>query len=156
MAGIVAVRFYAAIYRKLWRYTVKVKAWPGGVRPRRAQRPAVRRRQRDRRFKLKRQPDLGLILKNSHAMGYSPERIAGPLTRSDAPATAAGYAMSSSVRMEAAQSICTRAGAAVPNAGIKTAERVLSLSPHGDMELTPTGASDVENRSILRQPYFRG
>jgi len=53
----------------------------GGYAPARAQSLAERRRRWDCRFKLERQPDLRDLVKTRLAMGWSPEQIAGRLTR---------------------------------------------------------------------------
>ena len=71
----------STISRELRRNSVRTKAWTGGYEPVRAQNLAERRRRWDCRFKLERQPDLRDLVKTRLAMGWSPEQIAGRLTR---------------------------------------------------------------------------
>ena len=71
----------ATISRELRRNSVRTKVWPGGYEPVRAQQLAERRRRWDCRFKLERQPDLRGLVRDGLAMGWSPEQIAGRLTR---------------------------------------------------------------------------
>lgn len=74
-------RAASTISRELRRNSVPTKAWSGGYAPARAQSLAERRRRWDCRFKLERQPDLRDLVKTRLAMGWSPEQIAGRLTR---------------------------------------------------------------------------
>jgi IS30 family transposase len=71
----------STISRELRRNSKSTKSWPGGYKPARAHQLAERRRRWDGRFKLARQPDLQLLVRNGLAMGYSPEQIAGRLAR---------------------------------------------------------------------------
>lgn len=71
----------STISRELRRNAQPSKKWTGGYEPVRAQRLAARRRRWDGRFKLARQPDLRDQVRQSLAMGHSPEQIAGRLTR---------------------------------------------------------------------------
>ena len=75
----------STICREIRRNGRKTKAWPGGYRPDRAEALAARRRRWDCRFKLARQPDLRNLVRDRLAMGWSPEQIAGRLTRENAP-----------------------------------------------------------------------
>ena len=74
-------RSASTISRELRRNSVRTKVWPGGYEPVRAQALAERRRRWDCRFKLERQPDLRDLVRDRLAMGWSPEQIAGRLTR---------------------------------------------------------------------------
>ena len=74
-------RSHATVSRELGRNSRATKAWPGGYAPARAQELALRRRRWDCRFKLVRQPDLRDRVRQSLAMGHSPEQIAGRLAR---------------------------------------------------------------------------
>jgi len=74
-------RSASTISRELRRNSVRTKVWPGGYEPVRAQQLAERRRRWDCRFTLERQPDLRDLVKHRLAMGWSPEQIAGRLTR---------------------------------------------------------------------------
>ena len=74
-------RSASTISRELRRNSARTKAWPGGYEPVRAQHLAERRRRWDCRFKLERQPDLRDRVRDGLAMGWSPEQIAGRLTR---------------------------------------------------------------------------
>lgn len=74
-------RSHATVSRELGRNSRATKAWPGGYVPARAQDLALRRRRWDCRFKLVRQPDLQARVRQSLAMGHSPEQIAGRLAR---------------------------------------------------------------------------
>ena len=74
-------RSASTIQREIRRNAVPTKVWPGGYDPVRAHDLAWRRRRWDKRFKLARQPDLRDLVRNGLAMGYSPEQIAGRLTR---------------------------------------------------------------------------
>jgi IS30 family transposase len=78
-------RHHTTVSRELRRNSVPTKAWSGGYAPRRAHDLAARRRRWDCRFKLQRQPDLRKLVENGLAMGYSPEQIAGRLTRENGP-----------------------------------------------------------------------
>lgn len=69
------------VSRELARNAKPTKAWSGGYQPVRAHDLALRRRRWDGRFKLARQPDLRDRVRNGLAMGWSPELIAGRLTR---------------------------------------------------------------------------
>ena len=69
----------STISRELRRNSQPSKVWKGGYEPVRAQQLAERRRRRDGRFKLARQPDLRNSVGKSLAMGHSPEQIAGRL-----------------------------------------------------------------------------
>lgn len=72
-------RHHSAISRELARNSQDSKAWKDGYEPVRAHGLALRRRQRDRRHKLARQPDLRDFVEAKLAMGWSPEVIAGRL-----------------------------------------------------------------------------
>ena len=74
-------RSHTTISREVRRNSGATKAWPGGYAPVRAQQLAQRRRRWDCRFKLVRQPDLRDRIRQSLAMGHSPEQIAGRLAR---------------------------------------------------------------------------
>lgn len=74
-------RSHTTISREVSRNSRVTKAWPGGYAPARAQDLALRRRRWDCRFKLVRQPDLQSRVRQSLAMGHSPEQIAGRLAR---------------------------------------------------------------------------
>ena len=78
------MRAPSTISRELRRNGKTTKAWPGGYQPERADILAARRRRWDARFKLARQPDLRALVRNRLAMGWSPEQIAGRLTRDNA------------------------------------------------------------------------
>lgn len=67
--------------REISRNSRATRAWPGGYAPARAQELALRRRRWDCRFKLVRQPDVRDRVRQSLAMGHSPEQIAGRLAR---------------------------------------------------------------------------
>lgn len=75
----------STVSREIRRNAKPTKAWPGGYEPERAQALAERRRRWDGRFKLARQPDLRALVRDSLAMGQSPEQIAGRLARDNAP-----------------------------------------------------------------------
>ena len=75
----------STISREMRRNARRTKAWSGGYRPERADALAARRRRWDGRFKLARQPELRTLVRNRLAMGWSPEQIAGRLTRENAP-----------------------------------------------------------------------
>jgi IS30 family transposase len=70
----------STIKRELQRNGRRIGVWPGGYDPVRADDLARWRRRRDKRHKLARQPDLRNLVRNSLAMGMSPEQIAGRLT----------------------------------------------------------------------------
>jgi IS30 family transposase len=74
-------RSASTISREVRRNSVKTKVWTGGYEPARAHDLAARRRRWDCRFKLERQPDLRDLVRTRLAMGWSPEQIAGRLTR---------------------------------------------------------------------------
>jgi len=78
-------RSASTISRELRRNARRTKVWPGGYRPERAERLAMRRRRWDGRFKMARQPALRALVYDQLAMGWSPEQIAGRLTRLNAP-----------------------------------------------------------------------
>jgi IS30 family transposase len=78
-------RSASTISRELKRNSKPTKAWPGGYLPDRANRLAERRRRWDCRHKLARQPALRAVVHDRLAMGWSPEQIAGRLTRDNAP-----------------------------------------------------------------------
>jgi IS30 family transposase len=73
-------RSKGTISRELKRNARPTSGWRGGYDPVRADRVAKVRRKRDKRFKLARQPDLRDRVRDSLAMGMSPEQIAGRLT----------------------------------------------------------------------------
>ena len=79
-------RSASTISRELRRNAKPTKVWRDGYEPVRAQRLAERRRRWDGRFKLMRQPDLCALVRDRLAMGWSPEQIAGRLTREQASA----------------------------------------------------------------------
>ena len=70
----------STIKRELQRNGRRIGVWKGGYDPVRADHLARWRRRRDKRHKLARQPDLRELVRNSLAMGMSPEQIAGRLT----------------------------------------------------------------------------
>jgi IS30 family transposase len=72
-------RAKTTISRELKRNARPTGGWRGGYDPVRADRVAKLRRKRDKRFKLARQPDLREQVRDSLAMGMSPEQIAGRL-----------------------------------------------------------------------------
>jgi IS30 family transposase len=74
-------RSHATVSREIGRNSRVTKTWSGGYAPGRAQELALRRRRWDCRFKLVRQPDLRHHVRQSLAMGHSPEQIAGRLAR---------------------------------------------------------------------------
>lgn len=80
MIGAALGRAPSTIKRELHRNGRKIGVWPGGYDPVRADGLAKWRRRRDKRHKLARQPDLRELVRNSLAMGMSPEQIAGRLT----------------------------------------------------------------------------
>lgn len=77
--GTVLGRAASTIGRELWRNARSTSGWSGGYEPIRADKVAIGRRKRDKRFKLARQPDLRDRVRDSLAMGMSPEQIAGRL-----------------------------------------------------------------------------
>lgn len=74
-------RSASTIGRELRRNGQPGRSWKGGYDPSRAQYLAAIRRQWDKRFKLVRQPDLRDLVRDRLAMGWSPQQIAGRLTR---------------------------------------------------------------------------
>ncbi len=79
--GAVLGRSHTTVSREFERNSRATKVWKSGYAPIRAQELALRRRRWDCRFKLVRQPDLRDRVRQSLAMGHSPEQIAGRLTR---------------------------------------------------------------------------
>jgi IS30 family transposase len=79
--GAVLGRSHTTVSRELERNSRATKVWKGGYAPARAQELALRRRRWNCRFKLVRQPDLRDRVRQSLAMGHSPEQIAGRLAR---------------------------------------------------------------------------
>jgi len=71
----------STISRELKRNSKPTRIWRRGYDPVRADGLAQRRRRWDGRYKLMRQPDLRDLVKDRLAMGWSPEQIAGRLTR---------------------------------------------------------------------------
>ena len=74
-------RSASTISRELRRNARPTKQWRATYAGERAHALAKRRRRWDARFKLARQPDLCALVRQSLAMGHSPEQIAGRLTR---------------------------------------------------------------------------
>ena len=74
-------RSTATISREVRRNAKPTKQWYGPYDGERAHALARRRRRWDARFKLARQPDLRALVRQSLAMGHSPEQIAGRLAR---------------------------------------------------------------------------
>jgi len=74
-------RSAATISRELRRNARPTKQWRGAYEGERAHALAQRRRRWDARFKLARQPALRILVRQSLAMGHSPEQIAGRLAR---------------------------------------------------------------------------
>lgn len=74
-------RSAATISRELRRNAKPTKQWRGAYDGERAHTLARRRRRWEARFKLARQPDLRAHVRQSLAMGHSPEQIAGRLAR---------------------------------------------------------------------------
>ena len=74
-------RSASTISRELRRNARPSKQWSGPYDGERAHGLAARRRQWDARFKLARQPDLAIQVRERLAMGLSPEQIAGRLAR---------------------------------------------------------------------------
>lgn len=72
-------RHHSTIARELERNSKATKQWPGGYDPLRADDLVQRRRKRQGRFKLARQPALRRFVRDKLAMGWSPEAIAGRL-----------------------------------------------------------------------------
>jgi len=64
-------RHHSAISRELQRNSKATKQWPGGYEPLRADDLAQRRRRRQGRFKLARQPRLRRFVRDKLAMGWS-------------------------------------------------------------------------------------
>ncbi len=79
--GVAVGRSHTTVGRELSRNGRATRIWSGGYAPVRAQELAARRRRWDCRFKLVRQPDLRDRVRQSLAMGHSPEQIAGRLAR---------------------------------------------------------------------------
>lgn len=79
--GLSLGRSHTTVSREFARNSRATKVWKGGYAPARAQELARRRRRWDCRFKLVRQPDLQARVRQSLAMGHSPEQIAGRLAR---------------------------------------------------------------------------
>jgi IS30 family transposase len=69
----------STITREMKRNSQPTKQWAGGYEASRAEALAARRRRWDGRFKLARQPDLRVFVRQGLAMGLSPEQIAGGL-----------------------------------------------------------------------------
>ena len=74
-------RDVSTISRELKRNSKPTRIWRRGYDPVRADGLAQRRRRWDGRYKLMRQPNLRDLVKDRLAMGWSPEQIAGRLTR---------------------------------------------------------------------------
>jgi transposase, IS30 family len=74
-------RSASTIGRELHRNARPTKQWHGAYEGERAHTLARRRRRWDARFKLARQPALRALVRQSLAMGHSPEQIAGRLAR---------------------------------------------------------------------------
>jgi IS30 family transposase len=72
-------RSASTISREIRRNSTATKIWHGGYKAARAQALTERRRNRGRTHKLARQPDLRELVRDSLAMGWSPEQIAGRL-----------------------------------------------------------------------------
>ena len=81
--GVLLGRAASTISRELRRNSRKTKVWSGGYQADRAHTLAQRRRRQDGRFKLLRQPDLQVLVKDRLAMGWSPEQIAGRLAKDE-------------------------------------------------------------------------
>ena len=75
----------STVVRELRRNSKATKSFEGGYKPERAHRLAARRRTWDGRFKLMRQPALWTRVQKHLAMGWSPQQIAGWLTRNNDP-----------------------------------------------------------------------
>lgn len=71
----------ATICRELRRNSKVTKQWTSGYEPERAHHLAQRRRRWDARHKMSRQPALQQLVRDRLVMGWSPEQIAGRLTR---------------------------------------------------------------------------
>lgn len=78
-------RARSTIYREIKRNAKETKQYHAGYEPLRAQARAERRRQRDHRFKLERQPALQKLVRKHLAMGWSPKQIEGRLAVKNAP-----------------------------------------------------------------------
>ena len=74
-------RSASTISRELDRNARPTKQWRASYEGERAHALSQRRRRWDARFKLARQPDLRAQVRQSLAMGHSPEQIAGRLAR---------------------------------------------------------------------------
>src|SRR3546814_16804526 len=79
--GVAIGRSPATVSRELVRNARPTKAWSDGYNPVRAHSLAQRQRRWNGRFKLARQPDLRESVRHGLSMGWSPEKIAGRLTR---------------------------------------------------------------------------
>lgn len=77
--GVELGRSVATVSRELSRNAQPTKQWRGSYDGERAHGLALRRRRWDARFKLARQPDLRMLVRDGLAMGRSPEQIAGRL-----------------------------------------------------------------------------
>ena len=77
--GLLLGRAASTISRELRRNAQRTKQWAGPYEGGRAHGLALRRRRGDARFTLARQPDLRALVRESLAMGRSPEQIAGRL-----------------------------------------------------------------------------
>ena len=82
-------RSASTISREIKRNSRKTKVWRGGYAPARADKLAERRRRRDGRFKLARQPALRRLVRDRLAMGWPPEQ-----TRARARPTTVRFNMS--------------------------------------------------------------
>lgn len=74
-------RSASTISRELRRNAQPTNQWRGSYEGERADHLANRRRRWDARFKLARQPDLRATVRKHLAMGWSPQQVAGWLTR---------------------------------------------------------------------------
>ena len=72
-------RHHSTISRELERNSKATKQWPGGYEPLRADALVQRRRKRQGRSKMARQPKLRRFVRDKLAMGWPPEAIAGRL-----------------------------------------------------------------------------
>jgi IS30 family transposase len=77
--GDVLGRHHGTISRELARNSKPTKQWTGGYDPLRAHQLVLRRRRRQGRHKLARQPALRRYVRDKLAMGWSPEQVAGRL-----------------------------------------------------------------------------
>lgn len=69
----------STVSREVQRNSRPTRQWHGGYQGERAHGLALRRRRWDARYKLARQPALRAVVRQSLAMGHSPEQIAGRL-----------------------------------------------------------------------------